>query len=327
MKMKRVKLIEEELSAVGFGCWCISGPDSWTGCSDEDSIEAVHKAIELGVNFFDVAPVYGFGHAEETLGRAIKGFNRNELMIASKVGLVWDSQYRIQNCLKPESILREIDSSLKRLNTDHIDIYQIHWPDPSTPIEETMETLVKLKQAGKIRYIGVSNFSTELTERAMKIFTIASQQCLYNMLERNPESYHNIPLEYRTEKEILPFCKRHEQAFFPYSPLFQGLLTDNIRNGLSFDKKDVRNANPKLNGETAKRNLEIVGKLRAIAEEIGKPLSQMAINWLIQNEAVTSVICGIQKTADIVENVASMNWQLDTETMKKIENVIGDSAE
>jgi len=322
MKKRKVRLIDEEFSVIGLGCWCMSGANFWTGCSDEESIRIVNQAIDLGVNFFDVAPVYGFGHAEEILGRAVK-HNRHKVMIASKVGLVWDDQYRIRNCLKPESIYKEIDDSLRRLGTDYIDIYQLHWPDPETPIEETMEALVKIKESGKIRYVGVSNFSTSRTLKAMSVTTVASQQCYYNMLERNPESYHSIPLEYRTEKEILPFCKEHGQAFFPYSPLFQGLLTDGFQSAINFDKNDVRNANPQLKGDNLKKNLETVEKLRGIALRIGKPLSQMVLNWLIRNEAITSIICGVQKASEIKENVACLEWELDDETMGEINKVLG----
>jgi aryl-alcohol dehydrogenase-like predicted oxidoreductase len=155
--------------------------------------------VDLGINLFDVAPVYGFGHAEEVLGKALKG-RRQKVLIASKCGLLWDGQRNITNNLTAKSILWEIDNSLRRLNTDHIDIYQLHWPDPNTPIEETIEALHSIKEAGKIRYIGVSNFSVELTKQAMEIDTIVSYQGLYNMLERNPESYHEIPLTYRTQE-------------------------------------------------------------------------------------------------------------------------------
>ncbi|MDI9374169.1 MAG: aldo/keto reductase, partial [Thermotogota bacterium] len=224
MKYRKVKKIEEKLSTLGYGCWGISGPSFWDGTTDDDSIKTIRKAVGEGINFFDVAPVYGFGHAEEVLGKAIKGM-RNDIFIATKCGLVWDQQNRISNCLKPESIRREIEASLRRLQTDRVDLYQLHWPDPRVDIEETMDAVNELKKAGMIRYIGLSNFSLSLAERAMKVSDIASMQGLYNMLERNPKSYHNIPLEYAVEKEVLPFVKENGMAFLPYSPLFQGLLT------------------------------------------------------------------------------------------------------
>lgn len=321
MKKKKVLLMEEEFSVVGFGCWAISGSNTWNNSNDDDSIKAVQKAVELGVNFFDVAPVYGFGHAEEVLGKALKD-SRSKVLIATKCGLVWDDRYRIENRLTAESIYREIDDSLRRLHTDYIDIYQIHWPDPNTPIEETMEALINIQKAGKIRYIGVSNFSIDLTKKAMEMAAIVSQQCLYNMLERNEESYHGIPLEYRTEKEILPFCKEKGQAFFPYSPLCQGLLTGVFKETGNFDDNDVRANNPKFKGSIFKKYLNVVEKLKGIANSINKPLSQLAINWLIQKDEVTSVISGAQNINHVEENVDSVSWELSDDIIKEIDHIL-----
>jgi len=321
MKKRKVKLMDEEFSVIGFGCWGLSGPGSWNNSSDEESIKAVNTAVELGVNFFDVAPVYGFGHAEEILGKALAG-KRHDVLIGTKCGLIWDDQYRIINNLTPESVFKEIDDRLRRLGTDYIDIYQLHWPDHNTPIEDTMEALVKIKESGKVRHIGVSNFPVQLTLKAMEYVPIVSQQCLYNMIQRNFDSYHATALEYRTEDEIIPLCKENGQAFFPYSPLFQGLLTDKSKGGLDFDENDVRYNNPQLKGENLKKNLKIVEKLRALSNKIGKPLSQLAINWLLKNEAVTSVICGIQSAHDIEENVASLSWEIDDDMLKEINQIL-----
>jgi aryl-alcohol dehydrogenase-like predicted oxidoreductase len=321
MKRRKAASMKEEFSVIGFGCWAVSGAGVWNKSNDIDSIKAIQKALDLGVNFFDVAPVYGFGHAEEVLGKALKG-NRQKVLIASKCGLVWDSQYRIKNQLTAESIYKEIDDSLRRLNTDYIDIYQIHWPDPNTPIEETMEALINIKKAGKIRNIGVSNFPVELTKKAMEMDTIVSQQCLYNMLERNEKSYHSIPLEYRTEKEILPFCRENGQAFFPYSPLCQGLLTGTFKETDNFDEKDVRANNPKFKGEIFIAYLQTVEKLKEIAKSIGKPLNQLAINWLVKNDVITSVICGAQNIEHVEENVASIEWELSDDTIREIDKLL-----
>ena len=321
MKTKKVDALPElEFSAVGFGCWGISGGEVWNNTTDENSIKTVQKAVELGLNFFDVAPVYGFGHAEEVLGQALKG-QRQTVIIASKCGLVWDDQQNITNDLTPANVRREIDDSLRRLQTDYIDIYQMHWPDPNTPIEETMAALEQIKAAGKIRYIGVSNFSLDLTRQAMAAGTVVSHQGLYNLLERNADSYHNIPLTYRAEAEVLPFCREHGLAFFPYSPLFQGLLTGTFKADHNFDDRDVRAANPKLVGDEFKRYFAVVEKLKAFTQEIGQPLSQVAINWLVNQEAVTSVICGGQIPAHIEENARSVSWELTEEMMARIEEI------
>lgn len=321
MKMKKVSAVNFEFSAVGFGCWAAGGSAIWNGSDDDETIQTIHRAIELGVNFFDVAPVYGFGHAETILGKALAG-KRQNVIVASKCGLVWDDTHTITNDLSRASIEREIDDSLRRLNTDYIDIYQLHWPDPQTPIGETIETLNTLKKLGKIRHIGVSNFSVALADEARKYGQIVSHQGLYNMLERNPTQYHNIPLDYHTENEILPDCRQHGMAFFPYSPLFQGLLTDHFKAKQQFDAHDVRSANPKLNGELFQTFYQMREKLLAFAAKIGKPLSQIAINWLIEQPEVTSVICGAQTIAHIEENVGSTSWPLAEDMLSEIEQIL-----
>ncbi|MEM7113250.1 MAG: aldo/keto reductase [Chloroflexota bacterium] len=321
MRMKKVALIEEEISAVGFGCWATGGADVWNNTTDQGSIAAIQRAVDLGVNFFDVAPVYGLGHAETVLGQALRG-RRQKVLIATKCGLVWDEQKRVRNDLTAVSLHQEIDTSLQRLQTDYIDLYQIHWPDPNTPIAETMAALEAIKQSGKIRHIGVSNFSLALTQEAMQHGTVVSHQGLYNMLERNPDSYHNIPLAYRVEDEILPFCQQQGMAFLPYSPIFQGLLTDGFQASGNFDSNDVRSANPKLNGERFHTYFGMREALRGFAERIKRPLSQIAINWLIEQEAVTSVICGAQTVAHVAENTGSQSWQLTDDMMAEVEAIL-----
>ncbi|WP_422447648.1 aldo/keto reductase [Thermoanaerobacterium sp. DL9XJH110] len=321
MQKRRIGTTDLEASVIGFGCWVISGRDFWTGTDDESSVRAVQAAYDMGINFFDVAPVYGFGHAEELLGKALKG-KRDKVIIASKCGLVWDDSKRITNLLSRESILREIDDSLRRLGTDYIDIYQMHWPDYNTPIEETMDALNRIKKEGKIRYIGASNFPIKLLDEARKYGEIVSHQCLYNMIDRNADFYHNIPLYYKTEKEIIPHCRENRIAFIPYSPLCQGLLTGTFKPGKNFDEKDVRNANPELQGEKLQRNLGIVEELKKIADRIARPLSQLALNWLIKNEVVTTIIAGATKIPHIKDNVESATWELDDETYREINTIL-----
>ncbi|KUK21001.1 MULTISPECIES: aldo/keto reductase [Pseudothermotoga] len=321
MKYRSTSRFPEQISVIGLGCWELSGSNVWQGSNDEDSIKVVHKALKAGINFFDVAPVYGFGHAEEILGRAIEGFPRDKILIATKCGLVWDEHKRIKRCLKPESVFQEIDQSLKRLKTDYVDLYQLHWPDPNTPIEETLDALTKLQKEGKIRYIGLSNFSRDIASKVLPY--ISSMQGLYNMFERNATSYHSIPLEYRSEKEILPFCERNGLAFFPYSPLMQGILTGKFLENEVF--VDVRSANPKLSGEEFKKYIGVVRKLMEISREIGKPLSQVSINWLLKHEAITSIIAGATNPSHIEENVKALDWEMDDEVYRHIEKIISES--
>ncbi|MEM4523355.1 MAG: aldo/keto reductase [Nitrososphaeria archaeon] len=318
MKYRSTSKFPVSVSVIGLGCWELSGPGFWKNSNDEDSIKVVHRALSLGINFFDVAPVYGFGHAEELLGRALKGFPRDKVIIATKCGLIWDESRRIKRCLRKESIFSEIEASLRRLRTDYVDLYQLHWPDPNTPIEETMEAMLILKDQGKIRYIGLSNFSVDTAERLLPY--ISSMQGLYNLFERNAKSYHNIPLEYRTEREVLPFCKRHGLAFFPYSPLMQGVLTGKLTAKDKFD--DVRSSNPKLMGEKYLKLLYATEKLLEVAKRIDKPLSQLSLNWLIKHEEITSVIVGASKPEEVEENVGTVEWELDENTYQEIETIL-----
>ena len=202
MIYKKVRLIEDQISALAIGCWNFGG--DWDSSNDDNTREIVHAAIANGINFFDVAPVYGWYHSEEVLGKILEeGGLRNKVIIASKAGLLWDENHKTRNNLSRASLMEEIDGSLKRLRTDHIDIYQMHWPDHNVPIEETAQALADIKKAGKIRYVGLSNFSQADVEKFQKIVPVECQQGLYNMLERNTPSYHGIPLEYKTEDEML----------------------------------------------------------------------------------------------------------------------------
>lgn len=322
MKQKEIKRMGRKVSAMGLGCWGFSGSETWDKSNDENSISVIHMAIERGINLFDVAPVYGLGHAEVILGKALKGKERDKLVIATKCGLVWDNTKNVTNNLSAKSITKEIDESLIRLGIDYIDIYQLHWPDPQTDINETIDCIQKLKARGKIRHLGVSNFSNSLVQEIMKKEEIVSQQGLYNMLERNPESYHNIPLEYRTENETLPQCIENDQAFFPYSPLFQGLLTGSFQSSQNFSKEDVRSKNPKLNDTNFSYYFTIVKKLNDFAKKMGKPLNEIALNWLISNPAVTSVIAGALCNEHLEKNLCSLEWELTDEMKREIDKII-----
>ena len=315
-----------DVSRVALGCWAIGGPSMWTDSTDRDSAATIQAAIEEGINFFDVAPVYGFGHAEEVLGNTLQTLGkRTEVYIATKCGLVPDGAGGIRRDLSPGSIFREIEKSLDRLRTDYIDLYQLHWPDPNTPIDETIGALAELREKGTIRAIGVSNHSLTTTRRVHEEVRIASYQGLYNALERDPLSYHTLPLEYRTEREILPYCAAQQIAFIPYSPLFQGLLAGTIDKTTRFAAGDVRGANPKLSGEVRARYIQAVEKLNIVAREAEKPLSHIAINWLLTRPAVTTVICGAQFPTHIRESASATTWSLDESTTRRIDRIVSES--
>lgn len=321
MIYKKVKKIAEEISAVGIGCWNMGG--DWDSSEEETSIRIIHDAIDLGINFFDVAPVYGWGVSERILGKALKtGGLRNKVLIASKGGLLWNEKHETRNNLSKDSLLKEIDDTLTRLQTDHVDIYQMHWPDPGVPLEETAEALNIMKKAGKIRYVGLSNFSQPDVEKMMEHISVDCQQSLYNMLERNPGSYHGIPLKYRTEKEVFPTVRKYGQAFLPYSPLFQGLLAGRFLDGLTISSRDIRNENPKLTGEIFKTYREGARKLKAFSDEIGRPMNEVALNWLRQKEEVTSIIGGASSIEQLEKNIRCTSWDLTEEEQKEIAGIL-----
>ena len=319
MIYKKVKMIEEPISAIGVGCWGFGG--DWDTSEERKSIDIIHAAIDMGVNFFDVAPVYGWGVSETILGKALKDGKREKVLIASKAGLTWEKKYETQNNLSKANLMREIDDSLRRLQTDYIDIYQMHWPDPNTPLEETADALNELKKTGKIRYVGLSNFAQADVEKMMEMIEVNCQQSLYNMLERNPSYYHSIPLDYRTETEVFPTVKKYGQAFLPYSPMFQGLLAGKFLDGNKLSSNDIRNANTKLSGEEFELYVGIAKQIKAFADEIGRPMNEVSLNWLRQKEEVTSIIGGASSVEQLEKNIHSMTWDLDESMIEKLNEI------
>ena len=321
MIYKRVPRINEEISVIGIGCWNMGG--DWDGAEEKNSIGIIHAAIDLGINFFDVAPVYGWGVSETVLGKALKeGGRREKVLIASKGGLLWNEQHQTTNNLSKKSLLCEIDESLRRLQTDYIDIYQMHWPDPSVSLEETAEALTIMKQSGKIRYVGLSNFAQSDVETMMQMIGVDCQQSLYNMLERNPDCYHGIPLVYRTEAEVLPMVQKHGQAFLPYSPLFQGLLAGKFLNGTDFSAQDIRNANPKLAGDQFQTYVGAARQIQALANEMGRPMNEVALNWLRQKPEVTCIIGGASNTKQLENNIRCTEWDISETEMAKLNEIL-----
>ena len=316
MNYRKFREGEFNISELGYGCWQLGGPRVWNGSNDEDGIRAVHAAIDCGINFFDVAPVYGFGHSEQVLGRALKG-KRDTVYVASKCGLIWDDKYNIRNCLKPKSIFEEIDRSLKRLDMDYIDIYQLHWPDPNTPLDETLEAIVKIRDSGKIRNFGFSNFSLEDAQRGLN-YGVVSQQCLYNMFDRNSSGYHGIELLYNSEAEMIPWCAKHEVIFIPYSPMCQGLLSDMTVEQFNAKKNDIRSANPRFSGREFDKLVAVRGRLMDIAQEIGKPLSQVAVSWILRFDSMGPVIFGSLNPRNIQENAAASEYRLTDDILMRI---------
>jgi aryl-alcohol dehydrogenase-like predicted oxidoreductase len=302
-----------ELTVIGLGTWSIGGPwqFGWGPSDDTESIRTIERSIDLGINWIDTAPAYGLGHAEEIIAKALK-HNREKVFIATKCGLVWSDKGKIRKSLEPSSIRQELENSLNRLQTDYIDIYQIHWPDPAVPIEKSWQEMVKLKSEGKVRWIGVSNFDVLLLERCLTIDHVDSLQPPYNLLKR------------QIEQELIPFCKSKQIGIVAYSPLASGLLSENFsisrlaHGDWRLDNKDFQE--PKLS-----QTLEFVNKLEPIQNKFNATTSQIAIAWTLKDPAISSSIVGARKVNQIEETVKSADIELDKNDIDYINQLYKES--
>jgi len=291
------------LTRIGLGTWAIGGAGwqfGWGSQDDRDSIATVHEALDLGVSWIDTAAVYGLGHSEEIVGRAVAG-RRDKLIIATKCGRMADpGSTTIVSRLKAASVRRELEASLRRLKTDYIDLYQIHWPDPDPDIEEGWEEIAKAVREGKVRYAGVSNFNPEQMRRIQRIHPIASLQPPYSMLRRD------------VEKEVLPFCAANGIGVICYSPMQMGLLTGAFtrERAASLPADDVRVRNPLFTEPALSRNLALVDKLRPLAKKNGKSLAELAVAWVLRRPEVTAAIVGGRRPGQLAEIAAAADWQL-----------------
>jgi aryl-alcohol dehydrogenase-like predicted oxidoreductase len=311
--MKKRQLGKEGpmLTEIGLGTWAIGGPWEWGwGPQDDgDSINTIHKALELGINWIDTAPSYGLGHSEEIIGRAIKG-RREKIFIATKCGLVWkdNAAGKVENNGNPKSILKEAEDSLRRLQTDTIDLYQIHWPDPQIPVEKSWQVLIKLRESGKVRYIGVSNFNTQRLEACEKLKQVNSLQPPYSLLNR------------RVEQKILPWCLENKTGVVAYSPIQSGLLTNNFQKS-RLARDDWRRKDAFFQEPALIKNLQFVERIRPIAQKYGKTIAQFAIAWVLMNPAVTSAIVGARKPEQLEETIGGAGWSISPEDMVLIDNI------
>ena len=301
---------------MAFGAWAVGGWP-WGGTDEEDAIAAIRRALDLGINFIDTAPAYGLGLSEEIVGRAVQG-RRDQAVIATKCGLEWhvekgtyfftECDHKVYRYLGPESIRYECEQSLSRLGTDYIDLYQTHWQDKTTPIEDTMAELLRLKDQGKIRAIGVSNVQVSHLEEYRKIGTVDSAQELYSMLDR------------RIEAELLPYCRENDIAVLAYSPLAQGLLTGKIGPEREFPEGDMRRGNPRYSAENRERIRGILDGFRAIADAHGVTVGQLVIAWTLAQPGLTHALVGARNPKQVEENAGAGDVILtadEVETMSR----------
>jgi aryl-alcohol dehydrogenase-like predicted oxidoreductase len=319
MQSRNIPGIAQELSVIGLGTWNISG--QWGEVSEDTAIELIHAAIDNGINLIDTAPIYGMGNSDILVGKALKD-RRDKVVLAGKCGLVWNNKGAVRNDLSKSTLLQEIDRNLERLQTDYIDIYQIHWPNPEYPLEETVETLERIKKQGKILNWGVCNFSKQDLETILELGSPKSFQGLYNMLEQDAQRYHSMDLEYRTKSEIIPIVEQQHLAFFPYSPLMQGMLTGKIQKTTEFDENDVRKSNDNFKGERFDSILNLLSELKPIAEEAGTNLLGLSMAWLTKQKAVSSVISGARNRTQVESNAALGDLKLDDSSWDAVENLL-----
>jgi len=287
MQTRKLGNSDLHITPVGFGAWAVGGSGwqfAWGSQDDTDSIAAIHRALELGVNWIDTAAVYGLGHSEEVVARALKSWSGPRPYVFTKCGLRWDEQGQVQKVLSADSIRRELEESLRRLSVDTIDLYQIHWPpDPDSPaLEEGWCTLANLKREGKVRWIGVSNFNVEQLRRAEEIAPVTSLQPRYSLV--HPE----------VEGEILPYCLRQGIGVVVYSPMASGLLTGAMtrERAVRLPNDDWRSGDPDFTEPKLSRNLALVAVLRKIAKRHNRAVGKVAIAWTLRHPAVTGAIVG-----------------------------------
>lgn len=301
-----------KITPIGVGAWAMGGGQwafSWGTQDDNASIAAIHTALDAGVNWIDTAPVYGLGHSEEVVGRAIRGRSQRPY-IFTKCSRVWNEKGEIGHSLKSASIRKELEASLQRLNIDVIDLYQIHWPQPEEDIEEGWRTLTELQKEGKIRYIGVSNFNVEQMKRAEKIAGITSLQPNYNIVTRD------------IEKAILPYCRERNIGVIVYAPMKSGLLTGKMTREriASLPADDFRPRTISFQEPLLSRNLGLVEVLRGIADRHGKTPGEVAIAWTLRDPVVTGAIVGMRSAEQAKQIVRSAEFRLGVDEVVEIEN-------
>jgi len=300
-----------EVSVVSLGCWPIAGMTS-PGVNDEDSLATIQACFDLGINHIDTAYVYGRnGESERLIAQAL-GKRRREMVIATKAGLHWDAEGKQAHDASPATLRRECEESLRRLNTDCVDLFYLHAPDKNVPVAESAGALKGLLDAGKTRSVGASNLTPAQLEEFAAACPLAAFQPPYNMLQR------------QIEADILPWCREHNVAVLVYWPLLKGLLAGKLQRDRVFGPDDNRRKYPMFRGEEYQRNLDLVDNLRRIAAESGRTVAELVVNWTIRQPGVTSAICGAKRPGQIRENAAGAGWELTDRQRAAIDRALAE---
>ncbi len=295
------------VSVIGLGTLAIGGAYGPVG--EGQALATIRRALDLGVNFIDTSDNYGLGRAEEIVGKAIQS-RRDQVVLATKGGTPWDERGRITNDCRAGTIIEAVEASLRRLRTDYIDLYQIHLPDPETPFEETALALEQLRKAGKIRYVGLSNFWTEELEAWLSVGEIVSNQMPYNFLHRDIEG------------KILPLCWERKIGVIAYTPLLMGLFAGKLTPDSQFGQGDHRAAYPQFQGEAFRQSLRLIERLRPLAEEFGLTLAQLVLRWVISRPGVTCAIPGAKHPEQVEDNVRAGEKSFAEEELERIDGIL-----
>ena len=300
-----------DITPIGIGAWAIGGGGwafAWGPQDDDESIAAIRRALDAGINWIDTAAVYGLGHSEEVVAKALDGVT-NRPYVFTKCGRNWNDQRQILKLLKRDAVRQECENSLRRLNVDVIDLYQIHWPEPDEDVEEGWETLARLKEEGKVRHIGVSNFNPDQMERARQIAPITSTQPPYSIVEAD------------AEKAILPHALQHGIGAIVYAPMKSGLLTGAMtRERLaSLPPDDWRPRSPYFQEPALTRNLALVDLLRAIGDRHGRSPGEVAIAWTLRHPAVTGAIVGMRSPRQVDGVIGALDFRLTEDEITEIQ--------
>jgi aryl-alcohol dehydrogenase-like predicted oxidoreductase len=312
MQKRQLGNSDMQITRLGIGAWAIGGAGwafSWGPQDDNDSIRAIREGLDAGMNWIDTAAVYGLGHSEEVVARALEGV-RNRPYVFTKCERTWNEKREIVKSLKRDSIRRECEASLRRLNVDAIDLYQIHWPEPDEDIEEGWSTLADLQREGKVRWIGVSNFNADQMKRAQSIAPITSLQPPYSMVVRG------------IEPEILPYCEQNDIGVIVYSPMRSGLLSgkmtrDRVQN---LPSEDWRHRNPDFQEPKLSRNLRLVELLREMGKTHGRTPGEVAIGWVLRHPAVTAAIVGVRAPGQAAELAGAADFRFTGAEAARIED-------
>jgi aryl-alcohol dehydrogenase-like predicted oxidoreductase len=320
MELRQLGNSDIYVTPVAFGAWAIGGW-MWGGADEKEAIKAVRKSYDLGITTIDTAAVYGFGKSEELVAKALKDTQRDRYQILTKYGLNWESDEgtfyfdsedndgnpaKVYKWASKERVKKECEDSLRRLNTDYINLYQIHWPDPATPISETMEAVAELIEEGKVRAAGVCNYEVEHVEEALKTIPLASNQVPYSMINRD------------IEQDVIPQAVAKGMHILPYSPLQRGLLTGKIKPGHKFTGYDTRKGSRFFKDENIRRANKLLANIRPVAEKHNATFAQIVINWTANQKGVGSVLVGARNEQQVTDNAGAMDFTLSKEELAQI---------